>query len=127
MSYLEELLPEFRKGAKIRRKCWSKEYYLYYKDGLIYNQDNRITHSFSPDSLLWDEWEFADVPEPDWQYIINHACICYFWDNGCTKCLGRLTNRMDGLFYRDNDVHYDNCCPARRDEVFFYEDERDGD
>ena len=22
MSYLEELLPEFRKGAKIRRKYW---------------------------------------------------------------------------------------------------------
>lgn len=25
MSYLEELLPEFRKGAKIRSSMWSKK------------------------------------------------------------------------------------------------------
>ena len=29
MAYLEELLPEFRKGAKIRRKDVAEERYLY--------------------------------------------------------------------------------------------------
>lgn len=32
MSYLEELLPEFRKGAKIRRKCWQTQYYISVND-----------------------------------------------------------------------------------------------
>lgn len=27
MAYLEELLPEFRNGAKIRRKCWELGYF----------------------------------------------------------------------------------------------------
>ena len=30
MSYLEELLPEFKKGAKIRRKDWREESILNY-------------------------------------------------------------------------------------------------
>lgn len=29
MSYLEELLPEFRKGAKIRCKSWKAGEYIY--------------------------------------------------------------------------------------------------
>lgn len=32
MSYLEELLPEFRKGAKIRRKNWGKEEFIRKED-----------------------------------------------------------------------------------------------
>lgn len=30
MSYLEELLPEFRKGAKIRCKGWNSAEYIYF-------------------------------------------------------------------------------------------------
>ena len=33
MAYLEELLPEFRKGAKIRSHMWSKKAYIHFKDG----------------------------------------------------------------------------------------------
>lgn len=29
MSYLEELLPEFRKGAKIRKEDWSNGSYIF--------------------------------------------------------------------------------------------------
>lgn len=29
MAYLEELLPEFRKGAKIRINGWAKDEYIY--------------------------------------------------------------------------------------------------
>ena len=28
MAYLEKLLPEFRKGAKIRRKIWSDKVFM---------------------------------------------------------------------------------------------------
>lgn len=42
MAYLEELLPEFRKGAKIRRAGLSKPVnakgYIFYKEGKIYNE-----------------------------------------------------------------------------------------
>lgn len=30
MAYLEELLPEFRKGAKIRCSDWDKERFIHY-------------------------------------------------------------------------------------------------
>lgn len=42
MSYLEELLPEFRKGAKIRRtgvpQPANAKGYIFYKEGKIYNE-----------------------------------------------------------------------------------------
>lgn len=47
MSYLEELLPEFRKGAKITKKEWDKKSYIYYKNGLIYDRNNQIMYNFS--------------------------------------------------------------------------------
>ena len=39
MAYLEELLPEFRKGAKIRISTWPKTQYIYKKGKEIYNED----------------------------------------------------------------------------------------
>ena len=44
MSYLEELLPEFRKGAKIRCYYWDEGKYIQLKeDGYIYDdEDDRI-------------------------------------------------------------------------------------
>ena len=38
MSYLEELLPEFRKGAKIRSVLWSKNTFIYMKDNKILDE-----------------------------------------------------------------------------------------
>ena len=40
MAYLEELLPEFRKGAKIRLNSWPEDKYIYQKDGEI--KENRV-------------------------------------------------------------------------------------
>lgn len=54
MSYLEELLPEFRKGAKIRRSKVHEpkngKGYVYYKNGKIYNEFGREAE---PDLGLW--------------------------------------------------------------------------
>lgn len=52
MSYLEELLPEFRKGAKITKKEWDKKSYIYYKNGLIYDRNNQIMYNFSAKHFL---------------------------------------------------------------------------
>ena len=53
MAYLEELLPAFRKGAKIRRSgCKPKngKGYIYYKDRKIYNEFGR---EVEPDLGIW--------------------------------------------------------------------------
>lgn len=39
MAYLEELLPEFRKGAKIRMNNWPKSFYYELRNEKVYNQD----------------------------------------------------------------------------------------
>ena len=38
MSYLEELLPEFKKGAKIRLKEWGKDFYIHIKSGRCWDE-----------------------------------------------------------------------------------------
>lgn len=47
MSYLEELLPEFRKGAKIRKSDWAKDEYIQ----LSYEDNNII-------DCLYNKYEF---------------------------------------------------------------------
>ena len=56
MSYLEELLPEFRKGAKIRQVDWSKGTYIHIVDNGIFDQGY---HTF--------ELEVEDFNSPFWE------------------------------------------------------------
>lgn len=77
MAYLEELLPNFRKGAKIRRECWSLIKFVHIKKGKIVDEDgNHI--DFTDESFISNDWELYQEPEPDWQYIIDNKCLCYF-------------------------------------------------
>lgn len=125
MAYLEELLPEFRKGAKIRKKSWDKRDYSYYKDGRIYDQNNQAMYSFSAKALSYDGWEFYKEPEPDWDYIIKNKCLCWFWDDDKCKYIGYLQQLLDKKFcglIGFNLVSMKNCRPVRKDEVTFYED-----
>ena len=129
MSYLEELLPEFRKGAKIRCKSWKAAEYIY-----IDNKGSVITekgNAYILDSVDFNSeyWEFYKDPEPDWQYIIDHKYLCWFWDDDPQR--GRfdtLVSYDEESFspYKDDwgDV-WENCRPVRRDEVNFYEDRKD--
>ena len=131
MSYLEELLPEFRKGAKIRRRCWKDSWYIYYdneKNG-IFDQDGKCDVLCS--WFIMDcEWEFYTEPkeEYDWQYIIDNKCLCWFWDDDKCKYIGYLQQLLDKKFcglIGFNLVSMKNCRPVRRDEVIFYEDKKD--
>nr|DAR69693.1 MAG TPA: Protein of unknown function (DUF2829) [Caudoviricetes sp.] len=134
MSYLEELLPEFRKGAKIRRKNWGRNTYIRLtKDDIIVNNDEKLQVLYT-DELLADSWEFYTEPEPDWGYIIKNKCLCWFWDNNPAFVirLGHLTKLMSGCpnneefnYCKDNGGAFKNCRPVRRDEVTFYEDRKD--
>lgn len=132
MSYLEELLPEFRKGAKIRKEDWSNGSYIYLREGTIYGKDNTpVDYAMDSSWLSCPFWEFYQEPEPDWQYIIDNKCLCYFWDD-CEKYaeeygfLGFLTyvqpsNNTDRFEDLEGKI-WKYCRPVHRDEVTFYED-----
>lgn len=128
MAYLEELLPEFRKGAKIRLNSWEKGRYLYFKDGKIYNSKNGIT-SICVDSLgMESSWELYREPI-DWDYIIKNKCLCWFYDadesNKRAGILKRISENINVLYWNNYDQQWFNCRPVRRDEVNFYEDRKD--
>lgn len=120
MSYLEELLPGFRNGAKIKRECWSLIKFVHIKNGKIVDEDgNHI--DFSDEAFISNDWELYQEPI-DWDYIIDHKCLCWFGDKDRSfKRLGFL-NKYSELC-RDEIGNFWECCrPVRRDEVTFYED-----
>lgn len=130
MSYLEELLPEFRKGAKIRIKDWESDRYIYLKDDDIFNEVGLI-FDLSVYDIKTDKWELYQEPEPDWDYIIENKCLCWFWDVvEEAKIIGilcKINNDGRNKFVRNFEgarLVYKYCRPVRRDEVTFYEDRK---
>ena len=124
MSYLEELLPEFRKGAKIRIIGSEDNNYYYIKHNVIYNQNGTPIKDFSLSMVMADIWELYQEPI-DWDYIIKNKCLCWFWDDCYEehKSGGILTCCENGKYWQEReDTAWDNCRPVRKDEVTFYED-----
>ena len=122
MSYLEELLPKFRKGAKIRQITWDDNKYIYCEGNQVFDeQDNFYEITFSD---FLEGWEFYRIQEtPDWQVIIDNKCLCWFWDDlSKLKHLKHLQAKEEYGFRDELGVCWGNCCPVRRDEVTFYED-----
>ena len=61
MSYLEELLPEFKKGAKIRRKDWRDGKYI--KLSGVYAKDEYgDVYFIEPNEITADDWELYEEP-----------------------------------------------------------------
>lgn len=138
MSYLEELLPEFRKGAKIMRtseaKILGKQPYYFFKDKEIWynngiSEKNFGSRPFTTSKLMADNWELYQEPEPDWDYIIKNKCLCWFWDtdesNKRAGILKIISENINVLYWNNYDQQWLNCRPVRRDEVNFYEDKKD--
>lgn len=114
MAYLEELMHEFRNGAKIRCGYWKKGMYI----------QNIDDDDIDIEDLPRDDWEFYQEPI-DWGYIIENRIPCWFW-NIERKVLGILVDyNEDDMYLRDGDSYYQNCRPVRKDEVTFYEDKKD--
>lgn len=125
MAHLEELLPNFRKGAKIRKKYWDKNQYLYFKDDNIMT-NNDVCVSLNGLDFAAD-WEFYNEPAIDWNYIIKNKCLCWFWDSkGSDTGLSFLYKINEHGYFEDyRGGLWKNCRPVRRDEVSFYEDKKD--
>ncbi len=123
MSYLEELLPEFKKGAKIRRKSWREKKYIKLC-GLYAKDEYGDSYFLEPNELTADDWEIYQEPI-SWDYIIKNKCLCWFWDGINKKIINTLTWFEKGYtfpYQSYGGVKYRNCRPVRRDEVTFYED-----
>ena len=128
MSYLEELLPDFRKGAKIRLPDWEKGEYICMKDGVVVDEDGTYQSELYCFYFTSAEWELYQEPI-DYDYIIENKCLCWFWDKSTSKCIGLLKQYGRGqesfFVWQDEDENtacFENCRPVRRDEVTFYED-----
>lgn len=128
MAYLEELLPEFRKGAKIRLNSWPEDKYIYQKDGEI--KENRGgCFYFGYNYMNCDGWELYQEPI-DWDYIIKNKCLCWFWDDDgdmpviCAGLIEVESGKFSG-FRVGNGSCWRKCRPVRRDEVTFYESGED--
>lgn len=81
MSYLEELLPEFRKGAKIRRSNWPEGHCVKLDTNKEFTVDNNNKiYTIYAEELLADNWEFYQE-SIDFDYIIKNKCLCWFWDD----------------------------------------------
>ena len=134
MSYLEELLPEFRKGAKIRYKGWGKDTYIEMNKstGVIITNEGR-RYLFSYEDFTHSCWELYKEPELDWDYIIKNKCLCWFFDSneeviGSAGILKEVKSREEYAFikiFNGIKFAYQHCRPVRRDEVTFYEDRKD--
>lgn len=129
MAYLEELLPEFRKGAKIRKSDWAKDEYIQ----LSYEDNNIIDclynkYEFWIDDFEDDNWALYQEPI-NWDYIIKNKCLCWFWDDDeSEKTVSILINvEKDEYtpFLLYDECYFEHCRPVRRDEVTFYEDRKD--
>lgn len=126
MSYLEELLPEFKKGAKIRRKDWRDGKYI--KLSGVYAKDEYgDVYFIEPNEITADDWELYEEPI-NWQYIIDHKCLCWFWEDSKQDKLAQNLNSVDSnspfMFVDSRNVAYKHCRPVRKDEVTFYEDKK---
>lgn len=125
MSYLEELLPEFRKGAKIRRRIWdNKELFVKINEAgePVLNNGNKFEFCRN---IICSDWEFYQEPI-DWDYIIKNKCLCWFWDNqkddGVCGFLTEVCEKSREKFVFFDRSRWLNCRPVHRDEVTFYED-----
>ena len=136
MSYLEELMPEFRKGAKIMRtseaKILGKQPYYFFKDNKVW-YDNSISvkdynnRPFTNYELMASDWELVKDTEPEWDYIIKNKCLCWFWDDEKEKRTGYLTSVgiYSPRFEMNGRSVWAHCLPVRRNEVTFYEAKKD--
>lgn len=122
MAYLEELLPEFRKGAKIRRKDWPENLCISLKGCCGINIPFCDVNA--------DDWELVPDKSIDWNYIIKNKCLCWFWDNDnkykSIEKLACINDKADYPFENIRGAVYRHCHPVLKDEVTFYEDKRDG-
>lgn len=127
MAYLEELLPEFRKGAKIRSSMWSKKAFIHLKDGKILDESG-LPYTILAIAFHINDWEVYEEPI-DWDYIIKNKCLCWFWDDADNleeSSYGYLIRRNEHTkCFCDGKKWYYHCRPVCKDELNLYEERND--
>ena len=127
MSYLEELLPEFRKGAKIRSSMWSKKAFIHLKDGKILDESG-LPYTILAIAFHINDWEVYEEPI-DWDYVIKNKCLCWFWDDADNleeSSYGYLIRRNEHTkCFCDGKKWYYHCRPVCKDELNLYEERND--
>lgn len=124
MAYLEELLPEFRNGAKIRRKSWPENLCISLKGCCGINIPFCDVNA--------DDWELVLDNHIDWDYVVKNKCLCWFSDedieepNFADRLLAIVENESGVKYMTEGKVTFVYCRPVCKDEVTFYEDKRDG-
>ena len=126
MAYLEELLPEFRQGAKIRQSDWRPEEYIFLDNGICYDE-KKEKYSFN-ESINFSTWELYQESF-DWDYVIKNKCLCWFWDDGkkSNSCMGLLVdfnNKEFEYFTNHENISWKHCRPVHKYEVSFYEERK---
>lgn len=128
MSYLEELLPEFRKGAKITNRSRDKSFFVQMRkdNGIVNSYGEHYSFDFS--DFISDGWELYQEPI-NWDYIIKNKCLCWFWDDDeSEKTVSILINAEKDEytpFLLYGEYYFEHCRPVRRSEITFYEDKED--
>lgn len=123
MAYLEELLPEFRNGAKIRRKSWPENLCISLKGCCGINIPFCDVNA--------DDWELVLDNHIDWDYVVKNKCLCWFSDedieepNFADRLLAIVENESGVKYMTEGKVTFAYCRPVRKDEVTFYEDNKD--
>jgi hypothetical protein len=76
MAYLEDILPQIRKGRKARRKGWHPQGYIYLnQSGELKDESNYDWEVASYNDLLPDDWEL--VPKP-----VKYKATVKLWSDG---------------------------------------------
>ena len=100
MAYIEDILPQIRKGRKARRKEWSENWHLQ-KDGdfldLIKNGQSIYFDTLI--SFLKDDWEL--VPEP-----VKHKVIVYLWGDGVLTTYGVRMSEKDAKLIETREIEW---------------------
>lgn len=133
MARLEEVLSEFRKGAKIRATHWDKNSYIEIKNGEIVDHKGTDVGDLPFYKVMDNDWEFYREPEPDWDYIIKNKCLCWFWDDDDNEinipqganCLKEIRKDLTYSFISNSEYGWKYCRPVRKNEINFYEDRKD--
>lgn len=133
MAYFEELLQDFEKGAKLNLSDWEQGEYIWLgADNQIYWQNNFALDAMELFHLLGEhyaDWEVWQEPV-DWHYVIDHKCLCWFWDNERNipqnaNYLKEIRKDLTYSFISNSEHGWKYCRPVRRYEVTFYEDKKD--
>lgn len=101
MSYLKEVLPNFNKGAKIRRKGWEENVFVYRYGNGIYFKDNEYGRVASISEL----YAMVTNSDNDWE-VVEQNCA----DKGDKKNVNELTKEdLDEIYKEESEWYIDHC------------------